>query len=705
LPPNLLDVVFDMGKVKKSIYRQPVTAEGLKKIEKGQLEWFDVEMFSNLNTGVMEQYLEEKNRRDGFKVEGFDWKKVGIGILVGMAFAIITEYVGLKVGLAMSGAWYVVYLVGLSLKWKPQVMNVAVGASNATSYVSTGFIFTFPALFLLWKSDEYLGEGGVPLIQMSKTDVFQFMILALTATIIAGILGMLYFIIFRRIWLVDDPLPTPGFEAPVKLLEISNSMAGGAVDQARKSIRTVIMWGGFSAVLVFFRDMPLGASRESALHKMFAGTNLYEAGDLVVPYNSSISNYTILGFGLIPIQFGVGWFMKFKTALLVSLGTLLTWFVIVPMAAGIDVPVFNAVLGEYMTVSTEAAYQSYLSGHHQPTAMIAYAKVARFIAVGAILGGGITALIKMAPVFKDAIADATKSGGSEGAWIEGKGWYEWPASHIKIMIVVAVISIFVIFVGVGGFPLGASLVFVIILAMTTFALGAIAVKVMGETGTEPVSGTSFIVLVFLMGVFSLMSSLTVSEMLVLTIIGTTVFAGAISLSGDVVMNFKAGLYCGNRPYHIMKAGLTGIIPGAIFSVIGAYIFGMLLAEGKMNLLAPQARSFATFMSAIVGGDPTVYQMLALGAVIGVFVELISGMGTAFGLGMYFPLSLSFPMLAGGAARDYWEKYRLEPRAKSEKWDERRRTMALIQSYMMATGLIVGEAIMGTVVAIVLVMQG
>ena len=47
--------------VQKSAYRQPVTPEGLKAIEEGKLTWLDDEMYNNLNTGVLEQYLEEKN--------------------------------------------------------------------------------------------------------------------------------------------------------------------------------------------------------------------------------------------------------------------------------------------------------------------------------------------------------------------------------------------------------------------------------------------------------------------------------------------------------------------------------------------------------------------------------------------------------------------------------------------------------------------
>ena len=45
--------------VSKSAYRQPITPEGLKAIEAGTLTWLDDEMYNNLNTGVLEQYLEE----------------------------------------------------------------------------------------------------------------------------------------------------------------------------------------------------------------------------------------------------------------------------------------------------------------------------------------------------------------------------------------------------------------------------------------------------------------------------------------------------------------------------------------------------------------------------------------------------------------------------------------------------------------------
>ena len=60
---------FDsVSTVQRSAYRQPVTAKGLKAIEDGTLTWLDDEMYNNLNTGVLEQYLEEKNIDESFEV-------------------------------------------------------------------------------------------------------------------------------------------------------------------------------------------------------------------------------------------------------------------------------------------------------------------------------------------------------------------------------------------------------------------------------------------------------------------------------------------------------------------------------------------------------------------------------------------------------------------------------------------------------------
>ena len=93
--------------VRSSTYQQVPTPAGLKAIEDDSMEFFSHEMYGNFNTGVLEQYLEEKARRDGFHISRWPWKAVIAGILIGMIFTVIIEFVSLKVGLVISGTWWI----------------------------------------------------------------------------------------------------------------------------------------------------------------------------------------------------------------------------------------------------------------------------------------------------------------------------------------------------------------------------------------------------------------------------------------------------------------------------------------------------------------------------------------------------------------------------------------------------------------------
>lgn len=698
--------------IRKYTYRKTPTPLGLKAMESGTLKHFDTEMFSNFNTGVLEEYLEEKNRKDGFTISTWTWWKIMVVIAIGAVFALINQYVGLKVGTVISGSWYIVYLMGLALRWRPSEVNIASSASSGAAMICTGFVFSFPAIYLLAYSEDYIMVGGKHLI----TEIPPLSV-AIVSVILAGFLGIFYFIIFRRIWLVEDPLPVPGFEATVKLLDITNDVSRGAAEQAKRSITIVGISTGIVMLFTFLRDFPL---YDSGLKDKFGkaimispfdnwfGGETYAEGTIMVPYKYDKSIYTHLEFGLIPIQIGIGWFMRFKIAFLVSLGSFLTWFVIVPLAIAINVPFYNPSFDGYFTVNGYPPFVAGLLGvpledieaEGLTPAILSYARVARVVAIGAILGGGFTALIKMAPVFKTATADLRKIGvGERKDFVKGKGWFEWPVSHIIYMAGIVLIGIIIVFTA-GGYPLIDSIILAILLVVTTFFLGAIAVKVMGETGSEPVSATTFIVLLMLIIVFQAIGT-PVEITAPMALVGCTVFGGAISMSGDIVMDFKNGQYIGNRPYHLVKAVITGLIPGAIVAGVAASLLSLGLAKGYLNLVAPQANAFATFTLAILGGGIR-YELLFLGVGIGVFVELTIGLGTAFGLGMYFPLSLTLPMLLGGAMRDVYDKYYLQPTAKKYSWTEKQITLKELETFMVATGLIVGEALMGTIVAIYLV---
>jgi len=723
-----------MSDVERSAYRQPVTPSGLEAIEKGTLTWLDEDMYNNLNTGLLEQYLEEKNLQDSFEISHWDTRKVLIGILIGAVFSGVTAYIGLKIGLAVSAAWYVAYLLGMALKWSPSEVNIATSATTGATHASTGFIFTFPAIFLLAYSDDYIvGDGHL----ISSVDTLQLAFIGIIASMFAGFLGVMYFIIFRRVWLVEDPLPMPGFEATLKMLDISSDVSSGAADAARESLKTVGLWTVLTMGFMFLIDYPLMWGRKVAhipgsiadsfamllsgeewgLASIYTERWLHQPTKLVdghapfggiTPYESgNIFSYTFLGVELSPTLLAIGWFMKFRVAFLVNLGSLVAWFYLVPLVVLLDTPVYDPALGQYIEI-TEYGDMSALPVY-PIVQWKAFGSIVKTIAIGAILGGGVYGLLKMAPTFVNIFGDITRAftGEKGDEFIEGKGWYEWPLEHIPIFMGIAFVAMVAIF-ALGGFPIIPALIFAIVLLATTFLLGAIAVRVMGETGIEPVSGTSFIVLLMLLLVFlNLPVGLTSEESVLMALVGTTVFGSAISMSGTVVGDYKNSLYIGNRPYHISKGNIMGVVPGAILGAGVAIFLSMLLADGSIDLLAPQANAFASFTIILAEGQGDWYA-LALGFALGAFAEWATGMGTSFGLGMYLPTPVTFPMLIGGAARDWWEKRRLLPKVEEIRLSEgsaaseKSRALMLLFTFMVAAGALTGEAFFGVEAAVMAV---
>jgi uncharacterized oligopeptide transporter (OPT) family protein len=710
--------------VEKSAYRQPVTPQGLKAIEKGTLTWLDDDMYNNLNTGVLEQYLEEKNLQESFEVSHWNTPKVLYGIAIGAVFSGVTAYIGLKLGLAISAAWYIAYLLGMALKWSPSEVNIATSATTGATHASTGFIFTFPAIFLLASDARYELASG-PLI--TNADTFNLAFVGIVASMFAGFLGIMYFIIFRRVWLVEDPLPLPGFEATLKMLDIASDVNTGAVEHARASLKTIGVWTSLTMFGLFLVEYPLiwVNDRKLALLDYVAETlsigdyglaTFYSSGKIHQPSGidsegislgythwteSTAWNpfaYTYIGIALTPSMFAIGWFMKTRVAFLVNLGTLVGWFFLVPLVVWFNFPIYDAMSQSSVPI------QSYAAGEGAALQMIAFSKSVRTIAIGSIVGGGMFGLAKMYKTFLNIFTDIGTAFKGEGSqeYMEGKGWYEWPLKHIPIFMGVTFFAMLLIFT-VGGFSILASLVFATVLIMTTFLLGAIAVRVMGETGIEPVSGTSFIVLLMLLGVFlnaQDLLDLSTQDAVLLGLVGTTVFGSAISMSGTVIGDYKNSLYIGNRPYHISKGNIMGVVPGAIIGAGVAIFLSKQLADGNISLMAPQANAFATFSVIFAEGQGDL-TLLALGFLLGMFVEWATGMGTSFGLGMYLDVPHTLPMLIGGVARDSWEEKKLKPRIDAIKEKEgttvaeKQRALILLSTFMVAAGLLTGEAFFGT----------
>ena len=132
----------------------------------------------------------------------------------------------------------------------------------------------------------------------------------------------------------------------------------------------------------------------------------------------------------------------------------------------------------------------------------------------------------------------------------------------------------------------------------------------------------------------------------------------------------------------------------------AVFLSIMLANGTIELEAPQAKAFATFTILLAEGAGDI-PLLALGFALGCFVEWATGMGTSFGLGMYLPSYYTFPFLVGGYARDKWEEKKLDPMVEEIKEEEgaknaeKARALALLGTFMIGCGMLTGEAFFGT----------
>lgn len=687
-----------MPKLRTFAYRRVPTAKGLEAIEKDKIEPYDVDLYANFNTGVLEQYLDEKYRATSFLRRQWIWKTVLLGVVVGGVFTVINQYVGLKIGMIVGGNWYLVYILGLALKWRPEEINISAGCSTGASATCTGFVFTYPAIFLLAYHGDYLGRGGARLIGETVIPAAS---LAIIATIIGGMLGVLYFTIFRRIWLIEDPLPVPGFEGTIKMMDMAYDISKGAVEKALRTLKLFAAWFCASFAFAFIRDFPTilhEGQRIPIFDRILLGSKWYRAGDIIQPYETDVYTYTHLGLSLSPMMFASGWFMRFRSAFIVFGGSGFAWFVVVPLALIFKYPFYypgSEAMGieeGFYSLLNVAPFFGKPSG-----AIMAHMQVAIPIGIGIILGGGITAIIKMSHLFKSFTKDILKlKGGERKDFIAGRGWYEWPYSHIPLLMMVTLLGTSILFIAY-GYPVSQSFSLGVVMVVVTLFISAIAVKTMGEIRSTPVSACSFITLMLLVGIFYVLGT-DVQTLLVMALVGTAVFGSAVSLSADIIGDFKIGIYCGTKPYNLIKGELTGLVPGAFIAVTAATIFSIGLAKGELQLVAPQARAFAGFSLALMGGAAP-WNLIILGFFTGIFIEIITGMGTSFGLGLYFPLPVSLTILLGGAMRNLWEAKWLKPKAEAEGWDDRTKTMKLIDSYIICIGLVVGEALLGTIVAI------
>jgi uncharacterized oligopeptide transporter (OPT) family protein len=208
-----------------------------------------------------------------------------------------------------------------------------------------------------------------------------------------------------------------------------------------------------------------------------------------------------------------------------------------------------------------------------------------------------------------------------------------------------------------------------------FVMAYIGGRVTGEMNIDPMELFALIVLIAAKLIFGF-------KAIYLVVIAAVVCISA-GIAGDTLQDLKTGFILGTKPKNQFIAQLIGIVVGAL--IIGFVLISLQQAYGfgTIELPAPQAVALSEIIKA-----KTLSEALIAGIIIGGILALIVSffesaiMVVAFGIGMYVPIELSFPLFVGGLIRFYADKKKLTEKGR-----------------LIAGGLIAGEGFTGVILAL------
>ena len=364
---------------------------------------------------------------------------------------------------------------------------------------------------------------------------------------------------------------------------------------------------------------------------------------------------------------GLGYIIGLKYAVIITAGSCLVWFVIVPLVG---------------YASAEAA---------QMSAMQLFQAYGRPIGIGGIAMAGLIGIIKQAGIIKSAVGLAVKElGGKKSDGAVERTQRDLPMRVILSVIIAVLVATLVFFqFGVLGnwfhTIVALLIVFIIAFLFTTVAANAIAI-----VGTNPVSGMTLMTLILSSLVLVSVGLNGEKGMTAALIIGGVVCT-ALSMAGGFITDLKIGYWLGTTPKKQEAWKFLGTFVSAA-TVAGVMIilnktYGFV---GENALTAPQANAMAAVIKPLMEGGETPWVLYFAGAVLALVLNWIGVPALAFSLGMFIPMSLNAPLVAGGAIAWF-----VSNRSKDEALNKAR----FDRGTLLASGFIAGGALMGVVAAV------
>ncbi len=571
----------------------------------------------------------------------------GTGLCI--IFSVASAYSALKVGQGMEAAIPISILaIGLARVYKRRstvLENVILtGIGAASGSVVAGAVFTIPALYIL-----HLDPHPVQTV---------FICLA------GGCLGVLFLIPLRRYFVAEQhgKLPFPEATAITEVLVTGEK--GGS--QAKLLIQATVI----AAVYDFF---------VTTFHVWKEYLNFQFA-----PVMKSLAarQRMVFNFDAISFILGLGYIMGLRIAMIFCAGGVLVNFVLVPAIW---------FVGSHMGDVT--VYPATMPISHMTAGEI-YRYYVRYIGVGAIAAAGLVGILKSLRVVAGSFGIALHAFRHGEAPHTERTDRDIPIIAILLGVVVSALAV-AAFYGQLHVSWTIVLVGLALTLLFSFFFTTVAANAIAATANNPASGMTLLT-VIISAVVLLKFGLSGTTGMFFAMALAAMVCVALCVSGQFITDLKAGYWIGSTPAAQEKVKFIGVAAAAVTAgltivlLAKAFQFGE-AAPGDLRqvLVAPQASAMKAIVEGFMSGQPAPYVLFGIGAMITVVLEMLGLSSMVFALGIYLPLQLTTPILAGGFLSHLVNK-------RAEKTDGEHGRSIRERGVIVAGGLMAGGALGGVI---------
>ena len=571
-------------------------------------------------------------------------RAVFVGLLLAIVMGAANVYLGLKAGMTVSASipaavMAMLILRGVFRNGTILEANQVQTAASAGESLAAGIIFTMPALLLIGAWQHF--------------DLLLTTLIAFTG----GLLGVLFMIPMRRVFVVD---PNSELKFPEALACASVLKAGdSAGSEARGVLLGAILGGVFKALVSFFGI--LKGTLEQAVQGL---------GDRIFYFGGDIS----------PALLAVGFIVRLNVAVLIFIGGTIAWLLGIPL------------LGPQASASSPLE-----------SAWTLWSTQIRYAGVGAMVVGGVASIVKVRFGLLQAVREISRLGTATRD--NGDSAVSDRDISPKSILVLSTLTVFLIGVVYYLLTGNALISFVTtgIMIVMAFFFTAVASYIVGLVGNSnsPVSGMTITAVLFTGGLL-LLFGFSGMEGMVATLGVAAIVCCVACTAGDVCNDLKTGALVGASPFRQQIMQVLGV---AAASLVMAPVLQLLHNNtpggiGGRELSAPQATLFKSLVEGLFGQGDLPWNMVGIGVAVGCVIlvidKVLEGRQASFrmhvmpiAVGMYLPFGLVTPILIGGLLAHF-----LRGGAEGAAADQR-----LHRGILFASGMIAGESLMGVGIAL------